>query len=87
MSKIEQLKSERDQVVAEFEAFRKERADAINAKIEEAGLSGFIRQANAEIEAERQKGQSRVDFLTGQITVLEELETKAEPAAIEAAEA
>jgi len=71
--KLESLKSERDQVVAEFEKAKKEIDDRVQEKLAAVGLGSLLREAQAELEGQRQKAQSRVDFLTGQISMLEEV--------------
>ena len=80
--KLDSLKSERDEVVAEFEKARKEIDSKIQEKLAAAGLENLLRDAQAELEGYRQKAQSRVDYLTGQISMLEEvLGVKSEEAA------
>jgi polyhydroxyalkanoate synthesis regulator phasin len=71
--KLDRLTAERDEVVAEFEKARQEIDAKVQEKLAEAGLSDLLRNAQAELEGHRQKAQSRVDFLTGQISMLEEV--------------
>ena len=79
LDKLESLKSERDQVVAEFEKARQEVDARVQEKLSAAGLGSLLRDAQAEMEQHRQKAQSRVDFLTGQISMLEEMLGVKEP--------
>lgn len=73
VEKLDGLKSEREQVVSEFEKARQEIDAKVQEKLAEAGLGDLLRNAQAELEGHRQKAQSRVDFLTGQISMLEEV--------------
>jgi ribosome-binding protein aMBF1 (putative translation factor) len=71
--KLASLKSERDQVVAEFEKARVAVDARLQEKFEEVGIIGFVRNIQGELEQVRVKAQSRVDFLTGQISMLEDV--------------
>ncbi len=73
IEKLDSLKSERDEVVTEFEKARKEIDAKIQEKLAAAGLENLLRDAQVELEGHRQKAQSRVDYLTGQISMLEEV--------------
>ena len=71
--KLDALKSEREQVVSQFEKTRQSIDEKVMQKLDEAGLGNVLRDARAELEQTRVQAQSRVDFLTGQISMLEEV--------------
>lgn len=73
VEKLESLKSERQQIVDEFEKARQDVDVRVQEKLNAAGLGNLLREAQAELEQARVKAQSRVDFLTGQISMLEEV--------------
>lgn len=69
--KIRELKAEREAVAAEFRNVQAEVNRQIQEKLDAAGLGGLLASAQATVEKERQRLQSRADFLTGQIQALE----------------
>lgn len=71
--KLDSLKSEREQVVAQFEKTRQSIDEKVMTKLDEAGCGHVLRDARIELEQARVQAQSRVDFLTGQISMLEEV--------------
>jgi predicted nuclease with TOPRIM domain len=69
--KIQELKAEREAVAAEFRKVQAEVNRQVQEKLDAAGLSGLLASAQATIEKERQRLQSKADYLTGQIQALE----------------
>ena len=69
--KIKELKAERETVAAEFRNVQAEVSRQVQEKLAEAGLSTLLADAQAAVEKERQRLQSKADYLTGQIAALE----------------
>lgn len=71
--KIRVLIEERDRVPEEFERIKAEVNADVNAKLASVGLPNLIQDAHMLLVEHQRKLQSRIDFLNGQISALEEV--------------